>query len=42
MTDPQLLDRVFHRLMRSIVEGGRALHDAELCGEMGCSIEEGR
>jgi uncharacterized protein YfbU (UPF0304 family) len=42
MTDPQLLDQAFHRLMRSLVESGRALHYAELAREMGLAVEEGR
>ncbi len=42
MADPRLMDQAFQRLMRSLVESGRALHYAELSAEMGCSVEEGR
>src|SRR5207237_8710504 len=42
MADPRLMDQAFQRLMRSLVESGRALHYAELSTEMGCSVEEGR
>src|SRR5882672_7873242 len=38
MTDPQLLDQAFHRLMRSLVESGRALHCGELAREMGLAV----
>ena len=41
MADPRLMDEAFQRLMRSLVESGRALHYAELSTEMGCSVEEG-
>jgi hypothetical protein len=42
MADPRLMDQAFQRLMRSLVESGRALHYAELSTEMGCSVQEGR
>src|SRR5438552_16778387 len=42
MADPRLMDQAFQRLMRSLVETGRALHYAELSKEMGRSAEEGR
>jgi hypothetical protein len=42
MTDPGLLDQAFHRLMRSIVDSGRALHDAELARALGVAVEDGR
>ena len=42
MADPRLMDQAFQRLMRSLVESGRALHYAELSTEMGCFVEEGR
>src|SRR5207244_5797230 len=42
MADPRCMDEAFQRLMRSLVESGRALHYAELSTEMGCSVEEGR
>ena len=42
MADPRLMDRAFHRLMRSIVESGSALHYAELAQALGVSVEDGR
>jgi Alkylmercury lyase len=42
MADPQLLDRAFTLLMRSLVQSGRALHYAELARAMGLPVEEGR
>ena len=42
MADPRLMDQAFQRLMRSLVESGRALHYAELSTEVSCSVEEGR
>lgn len=42
MTDSRLLDQAFHRLMRSIVESGSALHYGELARALGTTVEEGR
>ena len=42
MAEPQLMDQAFHRLMRSIVASGRALHYAELARVMGSTVEAGR
>ena len=42
MADAQLMDQAFHRLMRSIVESGQALHYAELARALGITVEEGR
>jgi len=42
MADRELMDRAFHRLMRSIVESGSALHYAELAQALGVSVEDGR
>ena len=42
MADPQLMDRMFQLVMRSLIESGRARHYAELANAMGSSVEEGR
>ena len=42
MADPQLMDRMFQLVMRSLIESGRARHYAELARTLGCSVEEGR
>ena len=42
MTDPRLTDQMFHRIMRALVEHGRAPHYAELARAMGITVEEGR
>jgi hypothetical protein len=42
MTTPAQLDRVFHVIMRSLVDTGRALHYAEIARTIGGSVAEGR
>ncbi len=42
MADLTTLDRVFHYIMQSFVETGRAPHYAELATSLGVSVEEGR
>lgn len=42
MTDPKVLDGVFHYLMTRMVATGRAPHYTELARALGCSAEEGR
>ena len=42
MADPGLLDRMFHRIMRGLVETGRAPHYAEVARALGLSVEDGR
>jgi hypothetical protein len=42
MADPGLMDRLFHRVMRAIVETGGAPHYAELAPALGLTIEQGR
>ena len=42
MADPRLLDRMFHRIMRGIVDSGRAPHYAELAPALGLSVEDSR
>jgi hypothetical protein len=42
MADPGSMDRLFHRVMRALVETGRAPHYAELAPALGLTIEEGR
>ena len=42
MADPALMDRMFTRIMRSLVERGSAPHYAELARGLGLSPAEGR
>jgi hypothetical protein len=42
MAEPGLKDRMFPRLMRGLVETGRAPHCAELARALGLSTEDGR
>jgi hypothetical protein len=42
MADPELMDRAFHRIMRELVETGRAPHYAELARALGLSVDAGR
>jgi hypothetical protein len=42
MADPHLVDRMFHRIMRGLVERGVAPHHAELARTLGLTVEEGR
>ena len=42
MADAKLMDRAFQRIMRSLVETGRAPHYAELGRAMGLTADEGR
>src|SRR6266571_4138865 len=42
MAAPRLMDRMFQRIMRGLVETGRAPHYAELARALGLSTEEGR
>jgi Alkylmercury lyase len=42
MADAALLDRAFHRIMRELVETGRAPHYAELARGLALPVEEGR
>jgi hypothetical protein len=42
MADPRLTDLAFLRIMRGLVETGRAPHYAELGRGLGLSVEEGR
>src|SRR6266700_49697 len=42
MTDPQLRDAMFHRIMRGLVDTGRAPHYAELARPLGLSVENAR
>jgi alkylmercury lyase-like protein len=42
MADPALLDRMFQRIMRALVDTGRAPHYAELARVLGIPVEEGR
>jgi len=42
MTDPHLRDAMFHRIMRGLVDTGRAPHHAELARPLGLSVENAR
>ncbi len=42
MADAQQMDQAFSRIMRSLVDTGRALHYAELARALGLPVEEGR
>jgi len=41
MADPQLMDRAFQRIMRALVDTGRAPHHAELARALGLPAEQG-
>ena len=42
MADTPLMDRIFQRIMRGLVDTGAAPHYAELARAVGIPIEEGR
>jgi hypothetical protein len=42
MADPRLLDQMFARIMRGLVDTGRAPHYAELARVMGLTVPDGR
>jgi len=42
MADPRLLDGMFTRIMRGLVDSGRAPHYAELAGPLGVTVEHSR
>ena len=42
MSEPTILDRAFHAIMKRMVETGRAPFYTELAGELGMPVEEGR
>jgi hypothetical protein len=42
MADPALMDRMFTRIMRGLVDSGTAPHYAELARALGLSVEDGR
>jgi hypothetical protein len=42
MADPQLMDRMFTRIMRGLVDTGTAPHYAELAQALSLSVEDGR
>ena len=42
MADPRLLDLMFSRIMRGLVESGRAPHYAELAPALGLTVEGSR
>ena len=42
MAEPALMDRMFQRIMRGLVDTGTAPHYAELARALGLPVEEGR
>ena len=42
MSDPSMLDQVFHFIMRRMVQTGQAPHYTEIARELKVSMEEGR
>lgn len=42
MAEARLLDGMFHRIMRGLVDHGRAPHYAEMAPALGLSVEDGR
>lgn len=42
MSEPTLLDRAFHAIMKRMVETGQAPHYTDIATELGVSMEEGR
>jgi alkylmercury lyase-like protein len=42
VADPRLMDGMFHRIMRGLVETGVAPHYAEVARALGLAVEEGR
>ena len=42
MADALLKDRMFQRIMRGLIDTGRAPHYAELARALGLGVEEGR
>ena len=42
MSEPAMMDRAFHVIMKRMVETGQAPFYTELASELGLSVEEGR
>ena len=42
MSDPTILDKTFHVIMKRMVETGQAPHYTDMAKELGLSVEEGR
>ena len=42
MSEPTILDKTFHAIMRCMVETGQAPHYTEIATELGVSVSEGR
>ena len=42
MADPRLIDQMFSRIMRGLVDSGRAPHYAELAAPLGLTVESSR
>lgn len=42
MSEPTMLDKTFHVIIKRMVETGQAPHYTEIAAELGVSVEEGR
>lgn len=42
MSEPTILDKTFHFILRRMIETGQAPHYTEIAAELGTSPEEGR
>jgi len=42
MSEPSMLDRTFHVIMKQMVETGQAPHYTEMAAELGVGVEESR
>jgi len=42
MSEPAILDKTYHFILRRMIETGRAPHYTEIAAELGASPEEGR
>jgi len=42
MSEPTILDKTFHFILRRMIKTGQAPHYAEIAAELGVSPEEGR
>lgn len=42
MSEPSMLDKTFHIIMKRMVETGQAPFYTEIAAELGVSVEEGR
>lgn len=42
MSEPKMVDKIFHIIMKRMVETGHAPHYTEIAAELGVPVEEGR